>query len=501
MLNVQLLSPRSLSEPAIRLVDRVLTNDALWYPLPGPQVDAYLSPADELFYGGAAGGGKSDLVLGLAVTEHRRSVIFRREGVQLSGPAGLIERSREIIGRQGRYNGLERAWRDLPGGRAIEFGACQYDRDKHAYQGRPHDFIAFDEISEFSEGIFRFLVGWLRTTEPGQRCRVICTGNPPSHADGEWVIQYWGPWLDEHHPNPAQPGELRWFAVLEGKSVEVDGPEPFEHQGQSITPRSRTFIPARLSDNPYLSETDYGTVLNNLPEPLRSQLLYGDFTIGLDDNPWQVIPTEWVRAAFQRWEQREAPDTPLSALGVDVARGGNDKFVIAPRRDTWFGPLVKRSGREVPDGPTGAALVATTLGDESDALVNVDVIGVGASVYDQLAGQRKEDGTPYNVFPVNFSESTSARDRSGMLAMRNIRAEAWWAMREALDPVRGDNLALPPDRELLADLVTPQWKISASGIQIESKDEIKKRLGCSPDCGDAVVLANYGTYGSWMTLL
>jgi hypothetical protein len=53
----------------------------------------------------------------------------------------------------------------------------------------------------------------------------------------------------------------------------------------------------------------------------------------------------------------------------------------------------------------------------------------------------------------------------------------------------------------MADLVAPQWKITASGIQIESKDDIKKRLARSPDCGDAVVLANYGTYGSWMTLL
>ena len=85
--------------------------------------------------------------------------------------------------------------------------------------------------------------------------------------------------------------------------------------------------------------------------------------------------------------------------------------------------------------------------------------------------------------------------------MRNVRAEAYWGLREALDPVKGDNLTLPDDPELLADLVAPHWKLSASGIQIESKDEIKARLGRSPDCGDAVVLAHYGSYGAWMTLL
>lgn len=492
---VQVSSLPFLSEPETGLMDRVLINDALWYPLPGPQLEAYLSPADELFYGGAAGGGKSDLLLGLGITAHQRSIVFRREGVQLAGPAGLIERSREIVGLRGRFNGLERAWRDLPGGRAVEFGACQYDRDKHAYQGRPHDMIAFDEISEFTEGIYRFLIGWLRTTDPEQRCRVVCTGNPPSHAEGEWVIQYWGPWLDEHNPNPAHPGELRWFAVLDGESVEVDGPGLFEHNGQTITPRSRTFIPARLSDNPFLSETDYGTVLNNLPEPLRSQLLYGDFTIGLLDSPWQVIPTEWVRAAFRRWQEQEQPDEPLSALGVDVARGGSDQFVIAKRHGTWFGPLGKHPGAEVLDGPSGAALVVSALGGQADVLINVDVIGVGASTYDSLAGEG------FNVWGINFAERTTDRDRSGMLAMRNVRAGAWWAMREALDPLKGDDLALAPDPELLADLVAPQWKISASGIQIESKADIIKRLGRSPDCGDAVVLANYGTHGAWMTLL
>ena len=65
----------------------------------------------------------------------------------------------------------------------------------------------------------------------------------------------------------------------------------------------------------------------------------------------------------------------------------------------------------------------------------------------------------------------------------------WWAMREALDPANGDDLALPDDPELLADLCAPKWSLSTSGILIESKDEIIERIGRSPDCGDAVVMA------------
>jgi hypothetical protein len=76
----------------------------------------------------------------------------------------------------------------------------------------------------------------------------------------------------------------------------------------------------------------------------------------------------------------------------------------------------------------------------------------------------------------------------------NKRAETWWKFREALDPAYGNGLALPPDPQLRADLTSPTWKLTPRGIQIESKDEIRKRLGRSPDRGDAVVLA-------WVTAL
>jgi hypothetical protein len=272
-------------------------------PQSEPQWVAALSPADELYYGGAAGGGKSDLLLGLAIIAHQTSIIFRRELAQLTGPTGLIERSRQIIGQQGRYNGQEHSWRELPGGRSLQFGAMQYERDKARYQGRPRDFTAFDELSEFSESQYRFSIAWTRTTIPGQRCRVVGAGNPPTHSDGQWVIEYWAPWLSEHHPNPAAPGELRWFATVDGETIECNSGEPIEHNGEVITPKSRTFIPARVEDNAYLFDTGYVSQLQALPEPLRTQMLYGDFTVGLEDDPWQVIPTAWVRAAQRRWSR------------------------------------------------------------------------------------------------------------------------------------------------------------------------------------------------------
>ena len=94
-----------------------------------------------------------------------------------------------------------------------------------------------------------------------------------------------------------------------------------------------------------------------------------------------------------------------------------------------------------------------------------------------------------NVLPFNASEKTSKRDRSGELGFTNKRSAAWWGMRELLE----DGLiALPPDDNLTGDLTAPKWRVMSGGrIQVESKDDIKKRLGRSPDDGDAVVMANF----------
>lgn len=459
-------------------IDRLLRTGNLWSPLPGPQTLAYESLADETFYGGAAGGGKSSLLLGLAATAHQRSIIFRREYPQLEG---LIEDSKAIIGQAGKFNENKLIWRGLPDGRQIEFGAVQRDADVTKYQGRPHDFLGFDELPNFSKRQYQFLIGWNRTTIPNQRCRVVGAGNPPTNAEGEWVIERWAPWLDAQHPNPAAPGELRWFAVVAGEDIECEDGTPFTHQGEQIQPKSRTFIPARITDNPLLMETGYAATLQAMPEPLRSQMLYGDFQAGIDDDPWQVIPTEWVRMAQARWRERSRPDLPLTALGVDVARGGKDKTVLAQRYGNWFGELEKHPGTSTPDGPAVARLVMAAQRDGCAILL--DIIGVGGAVYDTLQSHA------IRSTPVNFAAGSDATDKSGKLGFVNLRAELYWKFREALDPTSGEEIALPPDSELLADLCAPRWKLMARGIQIEAKEDIVKRIGRSTDCGDAVVLA------------
>ena len=111
-------------------------------------------------------------------------------------------------------------------------------------------------------------------------------------------------------------------------------------------------------------------------------------------------------------------------------------------------------------------------------------MGVGASACDSC----RELRLPY-IFPVIFSNKPGNTDRWGLLTFANLRAFAYWSLRDSLDPGHGSTLALPPDPELLSDLTAPRWKMTLQGIQIEPKEDIVKRLGRSPDCGDALVLS------------
>ena len=124
------------------------------------------------------------------------------------------------------------------------------------------------------------------------------------------------------------------------------------------------------------------------------------------------------------------------------------------------------------------------------AYAMVDVVGIGAGVVDRLRELRRQDGVPYRVDAFNAGVSTKLLDISGEFGFTNCRSAAWWSMRELLDPANGHYIALPKDDLLIGDLTAPHWHTGLGGrLQIESKDQVKKRLGRSTDSGDAVVMS------------
>ena len=404
-------------------------------------------------------------------------MIFRRAYVDLQF---MEDRLIQILGNRKGYNASDMVLRR--GGRMLEFGALDRPGSEYQWQGRPHDFIGFDEGAQLDEHKVRYVMGWGRTSTPGQRCRVVIASNPPVGGEGEWLLVWFAPWLDPTFPNPALPGELRWRCMRkDGTIAWVDGPGLHEIDGVKLHALSCTFIPARLSDNRFL-DADYEKRLMNLPEPARSKLLNGDFLAGREDGANQVIPSAWIAAAQARWRPDGGAGVKMITLGVDVAQGGAADTVLAPLHGSWFAPLIKRRGIDTTNGPAVAALAIEHMRDGCQ--INIDLTGGwGGSAFDHLAAQR------IRVEPVVFSAASRERSKDGHLTFVNLRAELWWKMREALCPQTGEGIALPPDKRLAAQLAAPIWRLRGSSIQIESKEDIYKRIGASTDDADAVILA------------
>ncbi len=460
-----------------------LVGDKRWVPNPGPQTEAYFSGADELFYGGQAGGGKSDLEIGLSVTEHHRSLLLRRTNKEA---LGLVERMAEVIGDRAGWSGQQGIWRLEDS--TVEISGCQLEEDKQKFKGSPHDLICFDEVSDFSESQYTFIIGWNRSTKPGQRCRIVAAGNPPTRPEGLWVLKRWAAWLDPNHPNPAKPGELRWYTTGEdGLEIEVEGPGPHLIGGEWIKARSRTFIPAKLSDNPDLAATDYAATLAALPEELRAAYRDGRFDLGLKDAAYQVIPTAWVRMAQERWTDQPPAGVPMCAMGVDASGGGSDPMIISRRYGGWYDKNIIVPAKEIPIEAAGrycAGVVVMQRRDGAEVIVDLGG-GYGSSMYEQL----HENGI--KAIGYKGAEKGFGKTLCGRFTFSNNRSAAIWRFREALDPGQpgGSVIQLPPSATLLADLTAPTYEPDSKMITVESKKKVCERLGRSTDEGDAVIMA------------
>ena len=237
----------------------------------------------------------------------------------------------------------------------------------------------------------------------------------------------------------------------------------------------------------------------------------GEFASSSEDG---VIPLAWVELANDRWRALYEPDgeqtgkfrppelgtravlahgDKLHTLGVDVARGGEDKTVLALRRGNTIVELRRYSHTE--DSLITAAYVEAVQEGHGDPKAIVDVIGPGSGVYDQVRAAERP------CLPFNSSEGTKRHDLTGEFGFTNKRSWGWWNLREMLDPNNGCDVGLPPDDRLTGDLVAPKWRVMSGGrIQIESKDDIKKRIGRSTDDGDSVVYAMSDSGGSWADL-
>ena len=247
-----------------------------WRPNAGPQARFLSLTCFEALYGGAAGGGKSDALLvdairgvGKGYGRNYAALLLRREFPDLE--MSLMRRAHVLypmIG--GKWKGDSKTW-TFPGKETVRFGHAQREADVHQYQGAEFQFVGFDELTSFTEYQYKYLISRLRSSH-GIPCRLRGATNPGG-AGHEWVFRRFGNWLDPDAKPTAAPGQILYFTRDDA------GNECLVPKG---TPGAlgRTFVPALLSDNPFLaSDGVYGRALDELDPVTRAQLKSGNWLI------------------------------------------------------------------------------------------------------------------------------------------------------------------------------------------------------------------------------
>lgn len=224
-----------------------------------------------------------------------------------------------------------------------------------------------------------------------------------------------------------------------------------------------------------------------------------------------LIPPEWIELANRRWELQQEQGWKISnplRLGADVAGMGRDDSVFCPRYGDYVDRLTKKNGGGQAIHMEVSGIIVDYLKKDTDSFIGkyaqafIDTIGEGAGVYSRLVELSTEmDGNKKvqhawlkdKVHSCKFSEAAMdagdnpLKDSTGQYEFLNMRAYLFWAVRDWLDPSKGSKAMLPKDDELAQELSETQWKFRSDGrIQIEPKEDIKKRIKRSPDKADAL---------------
>ena len=245
------------------------------------------------------------------------------------------------------------------------------------------------------------------------------------------------------------------------------------------------FIPSLVGDNIFIDSKYKQGLLGFKNEGQKQRLLYGNWDY--EDEPEQIIRYEWLVRCFATHQQIQTT-SHNKYMGVDVARFGNDKSVIAKMQGSL---LYSIDQWEKIDTATFADIVKSEIIAEGidDCNVGVDVVGVGAGTVDIL----KSNG--YNVCEIISGANAEDCDETGGHQFLNLRSQMWWALRERVKkgeffidmPIESDQA-----QQLIKDLTAPKYEIVRDKqIKAESKANIRNRLGRSPDTGDAVVYAHW----------
>lgn len=335
-------------------------------------------------------------------------------------------------------------------------GRKPQDYSQHAFQGIHAKYILF--ILDEACGINKWIWTSAITNTTTEHCRVLAIGNPDDPTS--------------EFARVCKPGS-GWNNI---KISVWDAPFC---TGEKVSEAAKE----HLVDKTYLetARTEWGET-----SPIWRSKVDGEFP---ENDEFSVIPIGWYLAANERWNM--FMDMPAASddegvvtrkiFGVDVARYGTDKTVICTRVGDVFTDFVEYTMKDTLET---ANLLMNKMNKKYDKAIIDMGGGSGAGVYDVL----KSRG--YKVEGFQAGARTKLTDSSGKLGFTRLRSAAWWKLREALDPSKGPTIALPPVEKLQGDLTAPKWEQKLDDkIQVEAKDDLRKRLARSTDYGDAAIMA------------
>jgi predicted phage terminase large subunit-like protein len=291
---------RSLVTPAGLAVPLTFPPRQYCPHLPTYKQTAFLfCPRQEVFFGGAAGPGKTDALLMAALQlvghPHYHALLLRRTFRQLNQSNSIMNRARQWLAN------TDAVWKEadkrftFPSGATISFGYLDSEDDVYQYDSSEFQYIGFDELTSFTERQYTYLFSRLRTTRDNALPLRMRSASNPGNRGHDWV-------------------KARFMIGQSPQVLRREFP-------------SRFFLPARITDNPHLRAHEYLASLANLDPVRRRQLLDGDWEVTSSGNlfrrEWFPIEDEWPRqvtGVVRAWDDAATRDGGDWTVGVLMAR-------------------------------------------------------------------------------------------------------------------------------------------------------------------------------------
>lgn len=311
----------------------------------GPQTEYLKSKADIAIYGGSAGSGKSFALLLEPLRHYNNSkfgaVCFRRTTKQVRNEGGLWDTAialYSVFKFQFKSSTLECI---APSGMRVQFAHLEHDKTVFNYQGSQIPLIMFDELTHFSESQFWYMLSRCRS-DSGVPGYIRATTNPD--AD-HWCRKFLDWWIDQDtgFPIASRSGKIRYFVRINDQLHWADSKEELINQfGDECLPKSVTFVPAKLEDNPILMQRDpaYKANLNALPLIERLRLKDGNWNakaisgMFFRKNWFEIVKAPPAQCTMVRYWDRASSEVSQSSpdpdytVGLKIARDRNGVFYV-----------------------------------------------------------------------------------------------------------------------------------------------------------------------------